>query len=92
MASIIAQMGRPDMRLPILYALMRPERAEVVTESLDLLSIGRSPSKRRIPKDFLPQIGLQQWKLRTMPVVLNAADEIAVEKFLNRRLPSRKYR
>jgi len=86
--SIIAQMGRPDMRLPILYALSWPERAEAVTESLDLLSIGpltfEAPDTERFP---CLRLAYQAMEIGgTMPVVLNAADEIAVEKFLNREI------
>ena len=50
--SIIAQMSRPDMRLPILYALSWPERYESVIGSLDLLAMGRLTLKSRTQIGF----------------------------------------
>ena len=86
--SIVAQMGTPDMCGPIAYALSYPERLKSVTERLDLT---------RGALDFIepdlerfPCLGLAYRALKsegTMPAVLNAADEIAVEAFLEGQIP-----
>jgi 1-deoxy-D-xylulose-5-phosphate reductoisomerase len=82
--SVIAQMGVTDMRLPIQYACSYPERWEAALPSLDLT---RAPKLEFYPPplDRFPCLGLAYWGLRTggtLPVVLNAANEIAVEQFL----------
>ncbi len=81
--SIISQMGAPDMRGPIAYALAYPERIETGVEPCDLT---RGPLEFREPdmKKF-PCLGLAYDALRaggTMPAALNAADEVAVRAFL----------
>ena len=86
--SVIAQMGVTDMRLPIQYACSYPDRWSAPLPSLDLTRAGRL--------DFLPPahdrfpcLGLAYRALRaggTLPVVLNAANEIAVETFLEGKL------
>ena len=86
--SIIAQMSRPDMRLPILYALSWPERYESVIGSLDLLAMGRLTFEEPDTARF-PCLNLAYEAARiggTMPAVLNAADEIVVEKFLKNEI------
>ncbi|MFO7153379.1 MAG: 1-deoxy-D-xylulose-5-phosphate reductoisomerase [Caldicoprobacter oshimai] len=82
--SIIAQMGKTDMRLPILYALSWPERLESTIGGLDLAAM--EPLTFEMPDfDRFPCLALAYKALEiggTMPAVLNAADEVAVEKFL----------
>lgn len=86
--SIIAQMSNPDMKGPIAYALSYPERIEAGTQPLNLAGLTlefRDPEARRFPC-----LGLAYEALRlggTAPAVLNAADEVAVDMFLNGRLP-----
>ncbi|MFH1044356.1 MAG: 1-deoxy-D-xylulose-5-phosphate reductoisomerase [Pseudomonadota bacterium] len=87
--SVIAQLGNPDMRTPIAYALAYPERMEAGVGSLDLSRIGRLDFA---PPDFVrfPALRLGYRALEeggTSPATLNAADEIAVTAFLDRRLP-----
>ena len=86
--SVIAQLGVADMRLPIQYACSYPERWDGALPSLDLSGAGRleflEPSFERFPC-----LGLAYRALRaggTLPVVLNAANEVAVEAFLAHRL------
>ena len=86
--SIIAQLGVTDMRLPIQYACSYPERWDGALPSLDLTRIGRLDFHPP-PLDRFPCLGLAYRALRaegTMPVVLNAANEVAVEAFLARQL------
>lgn len=87
--SILAQLGTPDMRLPISYALSFP-RHEVIANSkpLDLTEIG---SLHFIKPDFerYPALALAIKAGRTggsMPTVMNAANEVAVELFLNNKI------
>jgi len=88
--SIMAQMAIPDMRLPIQYALTYPERLAISEDALglNLLSVRHlnfgPPDTQRFPSLDLAREALKQGG--TMPCVLNAADEIAVEAFLDRRL------
>lgn len=86
--SIIAQMGRPDMRLPILYALSYPERVPSPLRD----EIGDFPSLTFEPVDErrYPCFGLVLEAARkggNAPTVLNAANEVAVGEFLGGRLP-----
>jgi 1-deoxy-D-xylulose-5-phosphate reductoisomerase len=86
--SVIAQLGVTDMRLPIQYACSYPERWEAALPSLDIARAGRlefSPP----PLDRFPCLGLAYDALKaggTLPVVLNAANEVAVELFLEGKL------
>ncbi|HAZ08106.1 MAG TPA: 1-deoxy-D-xylulose-5-phosphate reductoisomerase [Elusimicrobia bacterium] len=86
--SVLAQMGVPDMKLPIQYAMTFPERAERVIEPLDLVKAGtlefRAPDFSRSPCLELAREAAQ--KGGGMPAVLNAADEIAVSAFLGGRI------
>jgi 1-deoxy-D-xylulose-5-phosphate reductoisomerase len=82
--SVIAQLGVPDMKIPIAYALSYPERLHRSGPFLDLLKVGRfeffSPDV-----DKFPNLGLAYQAGRaggTQPAVLNAANEVAVELFL----------
>ena len=89
--SVIAQLSIPDMRFPIQYALTYPDRVTVNGKplGLDLAALGRltfrKPDTRRFPCLELGRAALE--KGGAMPCVLNAADEVAVEAFLARRLP-----
>lgn len=86
--SVMAQLGVPDMRGPIAYALALPERLPLRMERLDLARVGtltfESPDLERFPA-----LGLAARALReggTQPAVLNAANEAAVGAFLEGRL------
>jgi 1-deoxy-D-xylulose-5-phosphate reductoisomerase len=86
--SIIAQLGLTDMRLPIQYACSYPERWDTVLPRLDLARAGRldfsEPAHDRFPCLGLAYRALREG--RTYPVVLNAANEVAVASFLQGRL------
>ena len=87
--SVIAQLGNPDMRTPIAYALAYPERIEAGVEPLDLCRIGMLNFERPDFKRF-PCLGLAYDVLSrggNAPAVLNAANEVAVAAFLDGRLP-----
>jgi 1-deoxy-D-xylulose-5-phosphate reductoisomerase len=83
--SIIAQMSAPDMKGPIAYALSYPERLTVQKGSLDLVKVGgltfRRPDVRRFPALKLAYRAIEAGG--TMPAVLNAANEVAVQAFLD---------
>ncbi|QPJ64313.1 MAG: 1-deoxy-D-xylulose-5-phosphate reductoisomerase [Candidatus Nitrohelix vancouverensis] len=86
--SIMAQLGIPDMRVPIAYALSYPDRLPCELESLDLAAIGKltfeAPDYERFPCLKLAQEAMEQGQ--TIPAVLNAANEIAVDAFLNEQI------
>ena len=87
--SVIAQLGVTDMRLPIQYAFSYPDRWPAPLPSLDLARAGRLEFDRPDTEAF-PCLRLAYRALedaRSLPVVLNAANEIAVEQFLQGRLP-----
>jgi len=86
--SVLAQLGITDMRLPIQYALTYPERWNTPLERLDIFS---QPTLEFFRPDMekFPCLGLAYNALAaggTAPAVLNAANEIAVEAFLNKNL------
>ena len=87
--SVIAQLGNPDMRTPIAHALAYPGRIEAGVGALDLFRIGRldfaAPDFARFPALRLGYRALKEGG--TSPATLNAANEIAVAAFLERRLP-----
>ncbi len=87
--SVLAQLGNPDMRTPIAHALAWPERMESGVKSLDLVAIAKlefqAPDTDRFPCLALARAAAERGG--TAPAVLNAANEIAVEAFLERRLP-----
>jgi 1-deoxy-D-xylulose-5-phosphate reductoisomerase len=86
--SVIAQMALPDMRGPIAYALSYPERLDLKLPALNLFEIRQLTFSPVDPQRF-PALGLAYRALEeggTMPAVLNAADEVAVEAFLQGRL------
>lgn len=84
--SMIAQLGLPDMRTPISYAMRYPERLPLDLPSLDLTEVGRltfcKPDHDRFPCLSLGYESLQVGG--TMPATLNAANEVAVDAFLQR--------
>lgn len=83
--SMIAQLGLPDMRTPISYAMRYPERMPLDLPSLDLTEIGKLTFCKP-DHDRFPCLGLGYESLRvggTMPAAMNAANEVAVEAFLN---------
>jgi 1-deoxy-D-xylulose-5-phosphate reductoisomerase len=85
--SVIAQLSNPDMRVPIANALAHPERVESGAPSLDLASKNLSFEKPDLAR--FPCLSYSYEALRTggtAPVVLNAANEVAVEAFLAGRL------
>jgi len=85
---VMAQLGAPDMRAPIAYALAWPERCESGIPKLDLAKIGtltfEEPDMVRFPALRLAFDALKAG--RTCPAVLNAANEIAVAAFLDRKI------
>ena len=86
--SVIAQLGSPDMRIPIAHALAWPERMPTPAERLDLVRI-RSLDFEEPDQDRFPALRLAREALAdgtAAPIVLNAANEIAVAAFLDRRL------
>ncbi len=86
--SIMAQMGIPDMRVPIAYALTYPDRIDSDLPSLDLAAMGdltfEAPDFDRFPCLRLAHEVMDQGQ--TFPAVLNAANEIAVQAFLERKI------
>lgn len=83
--SVIAQLGIPDMKLPIIYAMRYPDRTLAVNERLNLFDVGTLTFDRPDYETF-ECLGLAFDALKTghtMPTVMNAANEIAVERFLN---------
>ena len=86
--AVIAQLGTPDMKLPIQYALYYPERRFLAGERLDFWSIGQITFEKPDMENF-PGLALAYEAGRiggTMPTVFNAANERAVAKFLNREI------
>jgi 1-deoxy-D-xylulose-5-phosphate reductoisomerase len=87
--SVLAQLGWPDMRLPIQYALFYPERQSGGRRPLDLAAAGQL-TFAPVEWEHHPclRLALQAGAAGgSWPAVLNAADEVAVEAFLTRRVP-----
>jgi 1-deoxy-D-xylulose-5-phosphate reductoisomerase len=86
--SLLAQLGTADMRISIAYTLAWPDRMETPAERLSLADIGRLdfelPDLERFPALRLAREALEQGG--AAPVVLNAANEVAVEAFLKGRI------
>jgi 1-deoxy-D-xylulose-5-phosphate reductoisomerase len=82
--SVLAQLGSPDMRIPIAYALAWPERMDTPAQRLDLVSIARldfeAPDIQRFPALRVAREALEAEG--AAPTVLNAANEVAVASFL----------
>ena len=87
-ALTIAQLGVPDMRLPIQYALLYPERPDTGLPRLDITACGRLDFREPDPERY-PALRLGYEALEhggTMPAVMNAANEVAVGLFLERKI------
>jgi 1-deoxy-D-xylulose-5-phosphate reductoisomerase len=86
--SVIAQLGNPDMRTPIAYGLSFPERIESGVEPLDFASLAdfsfTKPEKQRYPNLYLAIDACKQGQSST--TVLNAANEVAVQAFLDAKI------
>lgn len=87
--SVVAQLGVPDMKTPIAYALSWPQRLPLNQPSLDLCQVGKltfsAPDLHRFPCLALAYQALASGG--TLPAVMNAANEIAVAAFLNEQIP-----
>jgi 1-deoxy-D-xylulose-5-phosphate reductoisomerase len=86
--SVLAELGEPDMRTPIAHSLAWPQRIQSGVGNLDLIEIGRldfeKPDYQRFP---CLALAMQAWKAGgTASTVLNAANEIAVQAFLDGQL------
>lgn len=82
--AVIAQLGTPDMKVPIQYALSYPRRLDLKTQPLDLISCG-TLHFARMDFDRYPMLQLAYEcgkRGGTLPTVMNAANEVAVERFL----------
>lgn len=86
--SIIAQLGTPDMRLPIQYALYYPERKPLSGQRLDFFALGSISFEKPDPDTFEGlRLAYDAAKRGgTMPTVFNAANERAVARFLDRKI------
>jgi 1-deoxy-D-xylulose-5-phosphate reductoisomerase len=86
--SVLAQLGAPDMRIPIAYTLAWPERMATPCARLDLVAIGalgfEAPDQARFPALGLARAALAQGGAK--PAILNAANEIGVASFLESRI------
>ncbi|MGF1464275.1 MAG: 1-deoxy-D-xylulose-5-phosphate reductoisomerase [Maricaulaceae bacterium] len=86
--SVLAQLGTPDMRIPIAYALAWPDRMSTPSARLSLAEIGQlsfeAPDLERFPALALARTALEAGG--AAPAALNAANEIAVAAFLDRRI------
>ncbi|MDX4008289.1 1-deoxy-D-xylulose-5-phosphate reductoisomerase, partial [Pseudomonas aeruginosa] len=86
--SVIAQLGNPDMRTPISYAMAWPERIDSGVSPLDMFAVGRLDFQRPDEQRF-PCLRLASQAAETggsAPAMLNAANEVAVAAFLERRI------
>ncbi len=86
--SVMAQLGSPDMRIPIAHTLAWPQRMETLSRRLDLAAVSRlefaEPDLIRFPALRIAREALQAGG--GAPTILNAANEVAVEAFLQRRI------
>jgi 1-deoxy-D-xylulose-5-phosphate reductoisomerase len=86
--SVLAQLGSPDMRIPIAHVLAWPERMKTPAQRLDLAAIGRldfeAPDLRRFPALRLAREALEAGG--AAPIVLNASNEVAVASFLSGKI------
>ncbi len=86
--SIIAQLGTPDMKVPISYAFAYPDRLENNSEGIDFLKLGKL-NFEPVDMNVFRCLGLAYEALRlggSYPVVLNAANEVLVQRFLEGRI------
>jgi 1-deoxy-D-xylulose-5-phosphate reductoisomerase len=86
--ALMAQLGTPDMRLPILYSMVAPERVSLSGERIDLAKLGtlrfQEPDRERFPALDLAYAAGRSGG--AAPAVLNAANECAVALFLDRKI------
>jgi 1-deoxy-D-xylulose-5-phosphate reductoisomerase len=86
--SVLAQMGNPDMRTPITYSMAWPERIDSGVEPLDLFQVGqlnfKEPDLQKFPCLRIAQEVATQGG--TSSAIMNAANEIAVDSFLNKQI------
>lgn len=86
--SVLAQLGAPDMRVPIAYTLAWPARMATPCAALDLVALSRldfqAPDLERFPALALARAAMEQGGAK--PAILNAANEIAVASFLEKRI------
>jgi 1-deoxy-D-xylulose-5-phosphate reductoisomerase len=86
--SVLAQMGSPDMRTPIGYCLAWPDRMETPAPKLDLAKLGQltfeSPDPTKFPALRFAQEAMQKGGIA--PAALSAANEVAVQAFLDKRI------
>ena len=86
--SVLAQLGAPDMRTPIAHTLAWPSRMDSPSEKLDLAAYAtlsfEAPDEERFPSLRLARAALRDGD--AAPAVLNAANEVAVQAFVNRRI------
>lgn len=86
---VLAQLGVPDMRLPILYAMAFPDRLETGAKPLDLARVGsltfEAPDRAKFPGMFLAYDALRAGGAAC--AMLNAANEVAVGAFLSGCIP-----
>ena len=87
--SVLAQLGTPDMRTPIAYALGYPERVDAPVEKLDFVALSRldfeAPDEVRFPALRIAREAMEAGGLA--PCAMNAAKEVAAEAFLARQIP-----
>jgi 1-deoxy-D-xylulose-5-phosphate reductoisomerase len=86
--SVLAQMGNPDMRTPIAHAMAYPERFDSGVAPLDIFAVRQMDFEQANLERF-PCLGLAYQAIKAggiMPTILNAANEIAVESFLNEQV------
>ena len=86
--AVMAQLGTPDMKLPIQYALYYPERRYLAGERLDFAKIGRITFENPDLDNFTGlKMAYEAGRMGgSMPTVFNAANEKAVAKFLDRKI------
>lgn len=85
--SVIAQVGCKDMRLPIQYALSYPQRWPNIVERVNWFNTKMEFEKPDLKRFPALRLAMEAAKIDgSMPIVLNAADEIAVDLFLNRKI------
>jgi 1-deoxy-D-xylulose-5-phosphate reductoisomerase len=86
--SVLAQLGTPDMRIPIAHCLAWPDRMETPVQRLDLAAIARldfeAPDEVRFPALRLARAAMIEGGAAT--AILNAANEVAVSAFLEKRI------
>ena len=88
--SVIAQMGKPDMRVPISYALGYPERIDAEESSLDFFTEAKNLTFEKPDEDTFYCLKLARFAIKdensSCPVVLNAANEVLVQLFLEKKI------